>query len=147
MQAKDDEKYDILPVAGRVVTQSDHARMPVMMPRGSDGKMRRDAQRSNLMQPHHPVDKRERLHGALELGPKAEQRIVEKRRDEFSNAKGKPRCRKSRLTEARLRWQDKSRKVLGGRTDRKQGTTMFMAKVQLPPLPCCMRQLAGKITN
>ena len=95
MQTKDGGKHDILPVAERVMARSDHARMPVMMPRESDGKMRRGGSNSARLQPYNPVDERGRLHGALELDPKAEQRIVEKRRVEFSNAKEKRRWRKS----------------------------------------------------
>ncbi|MGQ0446068.1 MAG: hypothetical protein ACT4O2_13325, partial [Beijerinckiaceae bacterium] len=87
MQTKDGGKHDILPVAER----SDHAGLPVMMPRDSDGKLRRGG--SETVQPvrpdsmKHPVDEHGRLHGAPELDPTAEQRIVEKRRVEFSNAK------------------------------------------------------------
>jgi hypothetical protein len=115
VQTKDDGKHAILPVA----EPSDHARMPVTMPRDSDGKMRLGGSNAARLQPHHPVDERGRLHGAPELDPFAEQRIVEKRRVEFSNEKEKRRCRKRSLTATRLRRQDKSRTLLGGRMSRK----------------------------
>ena len=108
MQTKDDGKHDILPVPER----SEHARVPVMMPRKSDGKLRRDG--SETVQPvrpdsmKHPVDERGRLHGAPELDPKAEQRIVEKHRVVFSNEKEKRRWGTRRARQARLRRQDKS---------------------------------------
>jgi hypothetical protein len=92
--------------------------MPVTMPRDSDGKMRLGGSNAARLQPHHPVDERGRLHGAPELDPFAEQRIVEKRRVEFSNEKEKRRCRKRSLTATRLRRQDKSRTLLGYRMGR-----------------------------
>jgi hypothetical protein len=103
MQTKNDGKHAILPVAER----SDHARVPVIMPRESDRELRRDG--SETVQPDRldsmkrPVDECGRLHGAPELDPKAKQRIVEKSRVEFSNAKEKRRCRKSSPTATRLR--------------------------------------------
>ena len=76
MQTKDDGKHDILPVAGR----PDHAGLPVMMPRESDGELRRDG--SETAQPlrpdstKHPVDERGRLHGAPGLSNLAERRVA-----------------------------------------------------------------------
>jgi hypothetical protein len=99
VQTKDDGKHAILPVAER----SDHARMPVTMPRDSDGKMRRGGSNAARLQPHHPVDERGRLHGAPELEPFAEQRIAAKIRVEFTNAKEKRRCRKRSPTATRKR--------------------------------------------
>jgi len=67
VQTKDDGKHAILPVAGR----PDHARVPVMMPRESDGKLRRGGSETAWpVRPDstkHPVDERGRLHGAPEL--------------------------------------------------------------------------------
>src|SRR4030081_1223257 len=94
VQTKDDGKHAILPVPER----PEHARVPVMMPRESDGKLRRDgSETAKPLRPDstkHSVDERGRLHSAPELDPFAEQRIVEKRRVVFSNAKEKRRCRK-----------------------------------------------------
>jgi hypothetical protein len=41
-QTKDDETHVIWPVAGRLAALSDHAELPVMMPREFDEDMRRD---------------------------------------------------------------------------------------------------------
>ena len=134
MQTKDDGKHDILPVAER----SDHAGLPVMMPRDSDGKLRCDG--SETVQPvrpdsmKRPVDERGRLHGAPELDPKAEQRIAAKIRVEFTNAKEKRRCRKRSPIATRLRLQDKSRKVRGGRMDRKSRNNNIRGKGALPAI-------------
>jgi hypothetical protein len=128
VQTKDDGKHDILPVAKR----SDHAGLPVMMPRDSDGKLRRDG--SETVQPvrpdsmKRPVDERGRLHGAPELDPKAEQRIAAKLRVEFTNAKEKRRCRKRLPIATRLRRQDKSRKVRGGRMGKKSNNNNVRRK-------------------
>ena len=85
MQTKDDGKHAILPVAGAIL---DHARMPVMLPRQSDGDMRRDG--STTAQTAQPaVDERGRLHGASGLaarrriGPaasRAARRIAQQRK-------------------------------------------------------------------
>lgn len=57
MQTKDDGTHVILPVAGRRMASLDHAGMPVMMPRESDGEMRRDGSSAADVQPKHPVAK------------------------------------------------------------------------------------------
>ena len=60
MQTKDDGKHDILPVAER----SDHARMPVTMPRDSDGKMRRGAAHGGAVDLRlKPGQQQESFHG------------------------------------------------------------------------------------
>jgi hypothetical protein len=130
VQTKDDGKHAILPVA----EPSDHARMPVTMPRDSDGKMRLGGLNAARMQPHHPVDERGRLHGAPELDPFAEQRIAAKLRVDFSNVKEKRRCRKSSLTATRLRRQDKSRTLLGDRMGKKSRNNNVHGKGALPAI-------------
>lgn len=42
VQTEDDGTHVVLPVAGRRMASSDHAGLPVMMPRESDEEMRRD---------------------------------------------------------------------------------------------------------
>ena len=63
LQTKDDRTHVILPVAAQLAV-SDHARLPVMMPRQSDGKMRRDGSSAARPQPIQPVAERGGLHGA-----------------------------------------------------------------------------------
>jgi hypothetical protein len=64
VQTKDDGTHVILPVADAVAVSSDHARLPVMILRDSDGSMRRDGSSAARPQPSHPVAERGRLHGA-----------------------------------------------------------------------------------
>jgi hypothetical protein len=47
----DDEKHDVLPVAGAIL---DHARVPVMLPRQSDADMRRDVSTTAQTVPNPP---------------------------------------------------------------------------------------------
>ena len=98
------------------------------MPRDSDGKLRRDGSNAACVQQQHPVDERGRLHGALDLELAAERRIVETDRVVFSVVERRRRWRKRRQPTARLRLQDKSRKVLGGRTDQKAKENNLLAK-------------------
>ena len=74
MQTKEDGKHAILPAAER----SDRARVPVMMPRESDGKMRRSGLKGVRTQHQHPVDERGRVHGVPELSAKADKRVAGK---------------------------------------------------------------------
>ena len=53
MQTKDDGTHVILSVADALAASSDHARVPVMMLRQSDGSMRRGAQG---LQPSRPIN-------------------------------------------------------------------------------------------
>ena len=76
VQIKDDGTHAILPVTRRADVQPDHARVPVMMLRHSDGKMRRDGSRAASWQPDHPVDERGRLHGALGLAVVEQPRVL-----------------------------------------------------------------------
>ena len=54
MQTKDDGTHVVLPVADALAVSSDHARVPVMMLRQSDAKMRRDSSRPAIQQPINP---------------------------------------------------------------------------------------------
>ena len=67
-----------LPVAMRVMTQWNHARVPVMMPRRSDGNMRRGGSTAARTQHKHPVDERGGVHGVPELSAKADKRVAGK---------------------------------------------------------------------
>ena len=96
MQTKDDGTHVILPVADTLAVPSDHARLPVMMLRQSDGKMRRDGSSAARPQPTQPVDERGGLHGAPELSSVGEQRTAAKR------------TRTLRAIEERRRWRRRS---------------------------------------
>ena len=67
MQNKDDGTHAIFPVATRAKGAMDHAGMPVMLLRHSDGKMRHDGFRTAWTQHDFAVDERGRLHGAPAL--------------------------------------------------------------------------------
>ena len=115
MQTKEDGKHAILPAAER----SDRARVPVMMPRESDGKMRHGGSKAARTQHQHPVDERGRVHGVPELSAKADKRVAGKLSVVLKTGKEKRRWGTRRANQPRLRGQDKSRKVLGGRMGRK----------------------------
>ena len=111
MQTKEDGKHAILPAAER----SDRARVPVMMPRESDGKMRHGGSKAARTQHQHPVDERGRVHGVPELSAKADKRVAGKLSVVLKTGKEKRRWGTRRANQPRLRGQDKSRKVLGRR--------------------------------
>jgi len=75
VQINDDGTHAILPVTSRTPVQPDHARVPVMWLRRSDGKLRRDGSRAASLQLDHPVDERGRLHGAPGLAVIVEHRV------------------------------------------------------------------------
>ena len=64
MQIHDDGTHVILLVATPLVVRLDHAGLPVMWLRHTDGKMRRDGLRAALLQRFCAVDERARVHGA-----------------------------------------------------------------------------------
>lgn len=64
MQIHDDGTHVILPVATPFAGRLDHAGLPVMWLRHTDGKMRRDGVRAALSQRFWAVAERARVHGA-----------------------------------------------------------------------------------
>ena len=80
MQTKDDGTHVILPVAEARAVSSDHARLPVMMLRHADGKVRRDGSSAARPQPSHPVAERGGLHGAPEPSAVVKRRMAVKER-------------------------------------------------------------------
>lgn len=96
-----------LPVAAQLAV-SDHARLPVMMPRQSDGKMRRDGSSAARPQPSHPVAERGGLHGAPELSTVVERRIAAKRRRTLRAIEERRRWRRRSDSSHRLGRQDKA---------------------------------------
>jgi hypothetical protein len=111
VQIKDDGTHAILPVTRRTDVQPDHARVPVMMLRHSDGKLRRDGSRAALWQPDHPVDERGRVHGAPGLAGVVEYRGRACIRGPCRHRGDERQWVRTRKKLDRLRGQDKSRKV------------------------------------
>ncbi len=64
MQIHDDGTHVILLVATPFARRLDHAEVPVMWLRHTDGKMRRDGVRAALLQRNLAVAERARVHGA-----------------------------------------------------------------------------------
>jgi len=64
VQIHDDGTHVILPVATPFAGRLDHAGLPVMWLRHTDGKMRRDGVRAALLQRNLAVAERARVHGA-----------------------------------------------------------------------------------
>ena len=108
MQTKDDGTHVILPVADTLAVPSDHARLPVMMLRHADGKVRRDGSSAARPQPSPPVAERGGLHGAPELSAVGEQRTAAKERRTFSAIEERRRWRRRPDSSHRLGRQDKS---------------------------------------
>ena len=77
MQIHDDGTHVILLVATPLVVRLDHAGLPVMWLRHTDGKMRRDGVRAALLQRFCAVDERARVHGAPGLSRPATLRGVD----------------------------------------------------------------------
>ena len=111
VQINDDGTHAILPVTSRTPVQPDHARVPVMWLRRSDGKLRRDGSRAALLQRHHPVDERGRLHGASGLAVVDEPRVLARIRGPCRSKGEVGQWVRQRSMLDRLRRQDKSRKV------------------------------------
>lgn len=108
MQTKDDGTHVILPVADALAVSSDHARLPVMMLRHADGKMRRDGSSAARPQPSQPVAERGGLHGAPELSAVVERRTAAKERRTFSAIEERRRWRRRSDSSHRLGRQDKA---------------------------------------
>ncbi len=79
-----------------------------MMPRESDGKMRRGGSKAARTQHPHPVDERGRVHGVPELSAKADKRVAGKFSVVLNTGKEKRRWGTSRAKQPRLRGQDKA---------------------------------------
>lgn len=86
----------------------DRARMPVTMPRLSDGKMRHDGSGAANVQPEHPVDERGGVHGASELERSERQRVEENSVVCYRSHKEKRRWPKDQQKHDRLGGLDKS---------------------------------------
>ena len=86
---------------------SDHAGLPVMMPRQSDGEMRRDGSSAADVQPKYPVAERGRVHGVPGFSSGEALRVAAKREVVLSSEKDKRRWRKRARDPDRLRGQDK----------------------------------------
>lgn len=83
-QTKDDETHVIWPVAGRLAALSDHAELPVIMPREFDEDMRRDGSLAAFMPPKHLLAERE-VHGEPQLSCSVASCIATRGRVELSS--------------------------------------------------------------
>lgn len=115
VQIKDDGTHAILPVTRRTEVQPDHARMPVMLLRHSDGKMRRDGSKAASLQPNTAVAERGRVHGAPGLAAVVAHRVQAWRRGPCRRKERKREWLKWYANDDRIREQDKRRKVRRGR--------------------------------
>jgi hypothetical protein len=104
VQTKDDGKRVILRVAAPSRGPADHGRLPVMWPRHTDGKMRRDGSDAASAQPHTAVDERGGLHGAPGLSAHASSRVA----PGGAACVGAPLSVIYRTTEERRRWRRSS---------------------------------------
>jgi hypothetical protein len=107
VQTRDDGTHVILPVAGCLTASPDHAGLPVMLPRESDGEMRRDGSRAACEQPKHPVAERGRVHGAPELSSCQVLSVAAKRKVDLSSERRQRRWRTQHQRPDRSRGQDK----------------------------------------
>jgi hypothetical protein len=85
----------------------DRARMPVTMPRQSDGKLRRDGSNAAITQPKHPVDERGRVHGASDLNASRSEYAIENSFVYHRKRKEKRRWMQNLAKHDRLGGQDK----------------------------------------
>ena len=111
VQIKDDGTHAILPVATHLMCKLDHAGVPVMWLRHADGKLRRDGFRAALLQRLYAVDERGRVHGAPGLAVVVTHRVQAWRRGPCRKRERKREWVRSSERHARLRGQDKNRKV------------------------------------
>jgi len=107
VQIRNDGKHVILPAAAPIERRPDRVRMPVMMPRESDGKMRRDGSNAATVQPKYPVAERVGVHVAPDLSTSQKQRAVEMRKAYHRRQKEKRRCLRKQRKQSRLGVQDK----------------------------------------
>ena len=94
MQIHDDGTHVILRVATPFAGRLDHAKMPVMWLRLTDGKMRRDGLRAALLQRFCAVDERARVHGAPGLSlvmmlRRVDAKVLSQQREEATMAEMK----------------------------------------------------------
>ncbi len=95
---------------------SDHARMPVMLPRKSDSDMRRDGSNAACEERQTPVDEPGRVHGVPDLDSFAQLRSPASNSLHFTAMEERWRWRLLHDPGAQIRGQDKSREVRGGRS-------------------------------
>lgn len=104
MQIHDDGTHVILRVATPRKGRLDHAKMPVMWLRHTDGKMRRDGVRAALLQRNLAVDERARVHGAPGLSlvvtlRSVEAKVLSQQREEATMGESKQMRRPSKRPE------------------------------------------------
>lgn len=89
-------------------TSSDHARMPVMLPRKSDSDMCRDGSNTAKVRFQHPVDEPGRVHGVSDPRHIADLASLSSNRGQLLAMKERWRWRKLRKSGSQIRGQDKS---------------------------------------
>jgi hypothetical protein len=94
VQIHDDGTHVILLVATPFAGRLDHAGLPVMWLRHTDGKMRRDGVRAALLQRFCAVDERARVHGAPGLSlvmmlRRVDAKVLSQQREEATMAEMK----------------------------------------------------------
>ena len=121
MQTINDGTHDILPAAAPIERRPDRARVPVTMPRQSDGKMRRDGSSAANAQPKHSVAERGGVHGASELEVSERQRVRENDIEYLRS-------------QEKRRWPEVSRKHdrLGGLAGNRASVPSAMARSRSP---------------
>lgn len=88
MQTINHGTHNILPAAVPANSRPDRARVPVTMPRQTDGKMRLDGSGAAKGQPEYPVDERGRVQGASQLEAAKSKRAICERPSIFSHPEG-----------------------------------------------------------
>lgn len=90
----------------------DRARVPVTMPRQSDGNLRRDGSSAANEQLKHPVDERGRVHGASDLNASRTEHAIENSLVYYRKRKEKRRWMQNLAKHDRLRGQDKREHIV-----------------------------------
>ena len=94
-------------------TSSDHARMPVMLPRKSDSDMCRDGSNTAKVRFQHPVDEPGRVHGVSDPRHIADLASLSSNRGQLLAMKERWRWRKLRKSGSQIRGQDKRHASFG----------------------------------
>jgi hypothetical protein len=90
--------------------------------------MRHGGSKAARTQHQHPVDERGRVHCVPELSAKADKRVAGKLSVVLKTGKEKLRWGTRRANQPRLRGQDKSRKVRGGRRGKEINECILLAQ-------------------
>jgi len=118
VQIHDDGTHVILRVATPFAGRLDHAAVPVMWLRQTDGKMRRDGYRLPCRSESIPVDERGNLHGAPGLSPPTtlrgvDAKVLSQQREEATMGEMKVSVRRLHMTShIAEHWRSRTGRVL-----------------------------------